>query len=442
MADQFIQVPPQSTGLKLDTSELTVGANTVERERINISDPTTDVGLARVENSTPGASDYGLVTRPILPALPAGSNVIGHVIADSGSTTVVTGNVTAVQATGTNLHVVVDTAPTTAVTNAGLSNLDIALSTRTKPADQQHTIVDSGTLTAVTAITNALPAGTNVLGHVIADTGSTTAVTGNVTAVQATGSNLHVAVDSAPTTAVTNAGLTNLDVALSTRTKPADQQHTIVDSGTLTAVTAITNALPAGSNVIGHVIADSGSTTAVTGNVTVTQATGTNLHAVIDSGSTTAVTGNVTVVQPTGTNLHAVLDSGTTTVTQATGSNLHVVVDTAPTTAVTGTFWQAVQPVSGSLAVSDPAEGLIASTAPNTAIRVAGSDPNLNLRGVSVDLQGQVILSPASGLNDLLYQIILELRANRMALLTLATGGGAVNYSDFATDNFQDQITN
>ena len=40
----------------------------------------------------------------------------------------------------------------------------------------------SGTLTAVTAITNALPAGTNVIGHVIADTGSTTAVTGTVTA--------------------------------------------------------------------------------------------------------------------------------------------------------------------------------------------------------------------------------------------------------------------
>lgn len=48
--------------------------------------------------------------------LHAGTNVIGHVIADTGSTTAVTGNVTAVQGTGSNLHVVVDTAPTTAVT--------------------------------------------------------------------------------------------------------------------------------------------------------------------------------------------------------------------------------------------------------------------------------------------------------------------------------------
>ena len=33
---------------------------------------------------------------------------------------------------------------------ASLANLDVALSTRTKPADQQHAILDSGTLTAIT----------------------------------------------------------------------------------------------------------------------------------------------------------------------------------------------------------------------------------------------------------------------------------------------------
>ena len=70
---------------------------------------------------------------------------------------------------------------TVAVTNA---NLDVALSTRTKPADQQHAIIDSGSC----------------------------AVTGTV-------------------------GVTNLDVALSTRTKPADQQHVIIDSSAAVAVT-------------------------------------------------------------------------------------------------------------------------------------------------------------------------------------------------------------
>jgi hypothetical protein len=103
----------------------------------------------------------------------ASASVIGHVIADTGSTTAVTGNVTVVQPTGSNLHVVVDTAPTTPVTIASLPNepnLDVALSTRLKPGDTLTGVTTLGT------ITNPLPTGTNVLGHIITDTGSTTAV--------------------------------------------------------------------------------------------------------------------------------------------------------------------------------------------------------------------------------------------------------------------------
>lgn len=112
---------------------------------------------------------------------------------------------------------------------------------------------DAGTLRVTLASNStgqvALATGSNVIGHVISDTGSTTAVT------QATGTNLH----------------------------------TVVDSGTITSVTSITNALPTGANVIGHVIVDTGSTTAVT------QATGTNLHTVIDSGVITSITNSITV---------------------------------------------------------------------------------------------------------------------------------------------------
>jgi hypothetical protein len=85
--------------------------------------------------------------------LPAGTNVIGHVIADSGSTTAVTGTVavtgtffqatqpvsgtvTATQATGTNLHVVVDsgsittsggTSSTATITRVATSNVSTTL---------------------------------------------------------------------------------------------------------------------------------------------------------------------------------------------------------------------------------------------------------------------------------------------------------------------------
>ena len=40
MSDQTYQPAAAGTGPKFDLSELTVGANTVERQRINLADPT------------------------------------------------------------------------------------------------------------------------------------------------------------------------------------------------------------------------------------------------------------------------------------------------------------------------------------------------------------------------------------------------------------------
>lgn len=107
---------------------------------------TGDVNLKQVNGGTTTAFGSGVTgtqtQRVVLAtdvALPAGTNVIGHVIADTGSTTAVTGNVTVVQPTGTNLHVVLDTTSTTAVTQATGTNL--------------HTVLDSGTLTTLTTLT-------------------------------------------------------------------------------------------------------------------------------------------------------------------------------------------------------------------------------------------------------------------------------------------------
>ena len=64
MADQVVQLPTDgtNTGRKVDVSELTVGANTVERQRMNIGDPTNATSLAAVK----AASTAVALTDPAL----------------------------------------------------------------------------------------------------------------------------------------------------------------------------------------------------------------------------------------------------------------------------------------------------------------------------------------------------------------------------------------
>src|SRR4051794_18707750 len=60
----IVQVAPDSTGKKVDTSELTVSAQTVERQRIVVADDTAAAGVGKVQNVQPGSGDYGLTVRP------------------------------------------------------------------------------------------------------------------------------------------------------------------------------------------------------------------------------------------------------------------------------------------------------------------------------------------------------------------------------------------
>lgn len=223
------------------------------------------VGKVGIDQTTPGTTNGVQVNA----ALPAGSNVIGHVIADTGSTTAVTGTVTANATLSAETTKVIGTVNLSAaqtlanVTTLGTvtnvvhvddnsgsltvdnSNLDAALSTLAKSSEMTtqtaaiNTLLKpANTLAAVTTlgtITNALPTGSNVIGHIIADTGSTTAVTGNVTVTQGTSTNLKA------------------DVTIAAA-------QTLATVTTVGAVTAITNALPAGTNGIGKLTANSGVT--------------------------------------------------------------------------------------------------------------------------------------------------------------------------------------
>lgn len=196
-----------------------------------------------------------------------------------------------------------------------------------------------------------------------------TDASGALITVPATGSVQHVIVDSSalPTGAATQTTLATVSTTLGsilldltngtqitqiTGTVPlptgaatsANQSTEIASLASIDGKTpALGQALAAASVPVVLTAAQLTTLTPLT-SVTVTQATGTNLHAVIDNfPATQPISGSVTVTQATGTNLHAVIDSGavtvsgtvaatqsgtwTNTVTQATGTNLHTVVD-------------------------------------------------------------------------------------------------------------------
>jgi hypothetical protein len=64
MADSFIQVRPDSTGKKVDTEELTVGANVVQRQRVEIAGSDA-AELAVVKNAPQIETAYGIGVRNI-----------------------------------------------------------------------------------------------------------------------------------------------------------------------------------------------------------------------------------------------------------------------------------------------------------------------------------------------------------------------------------------
>ena len=254
------------------------GINTVTP---SVGNGTSDTGTLRVaiaSNNTAFAVTTGGLTDTQLRATPvpvSGTVTTGGLtdtqlrasaVPVSLTSTTVTGNVTVVQPTGTNLH----------------------------------TVVDSG--------------------HVIIDSGSTTAVTGNVTVVQGTATSLNAAVVGTGTAGTAAGGvltvqgvasMTKLLVTPDSVALPANQSVNVSQINAVTPlmgngttgtgsqrVTIASDNTPfhiindASSAVIGHVITDTSSTTAVT------QATAANLNAaVVGTGTAGSAAGGVLTIQ-------------------------------------------------------------------------------------------------------------------------------------------------
>ena len=66
MSNSSVQLAPDGAGKRVDTSELLVGTNLVQRQRVVIGDDASSGDLAKVSASDPAPSDPGLVVRDVL----------------------------------------------------------------------------------------------------------------------------------------------------------------------------------------------------------------------------------------------------------------------------------------------------------------------------------------------------------------------------------------
>lgn len=190
--------------------------------------------------------------------------------------------------------------------------------------------------------------------------------------------------------------------------------------GTVTALTAITNALPAGTNVIGHVITDTGSTTAVTGNVTVVQATAASLNATVvgtgtfvvqaaQSGTWTIQPGNTANTTPwlmTGSGTAGTAAAGVLTV-QGIASMTPLLVTPAANSAVN------VAQLGGTNLVTGGVNGTVA-VGGNVATNVAiGTNPvNLGAQAISAENAAVTATRLAQLVTDLVGKLIVLPYAN------------------------------
>lgn len=235
MADTAIEITAGS-GTNVDTR--TEGTNGNHRQVIVIGDPATNAGVAPVDATN------GLAVH-IIPALPAGTNAIGKLAANSG---VDIGDV----------DVASCALPTGAATSA-------------KQLADGHNVTCSGTVTAnlsatdnavldaiAASVASATPAGTAIIGkvgidqvtananEVVVKTGSTTAVTSGTAA----NCKVEATIAAAQTVAVTNAGTFATQATLQTGSAAIGKlaANSGVDIGDVD-VTSIA----AGSNLIGNV---------------------------------------------------------------------------------------------------------------------------------------------------------------------------------------------
>lgn len=206
-------------------------------------------------------------------------------------------------------------------------------------------------------------------------------------------------------------GTIQVVLALSTSTAAAAQQQPI--TGVITAVTAITNALPAGTNVIGHIISDSGSVVTATLNAETTKVIGVVRNAdgvgnLFTSNSTTpaahfAQDANITSILGTAPTTVGKLDvkgaDGDIFVRQATAANLNATVVGTGTFAVqaAATLNAETTKVIGVVRNSDGAGNLWTSNSTTPAAHFAQDSNLTSILGTAPTTAGFIDIKGADG---------------------------------------------
>jgi hypothetical protein len=449
--DGVTSIGASGSSLNVDVTSSALATNACQETGGNLA-----AILSKLNSSIAVTGTFWQATQPVSAAslpLPTGAATSANQTNASQKTQIVDGSGNVIASTGNALNVSVGSIvlPTGAATaalqtsgNTLLSTINTTLGSPfqaggsigntafgisgTLPAFTSTPTFNLGTLNGAATAANQATEITD-LATIASNTtnAGTPVVSGSVTVTQATGTNLHTVVDSSalPTGAATSSLQTTGNTSLST---------IVTNTGNIPAQG---QALAAGSLPVVLPAAQITTLTPPT-SVTVTQATGTNLHTAVDSSalptgaSTSALqtTGNtslssidgktpslgqalsaasVPVVLPAA-QITTLTPPTSVTVTQGTGSNLHVTVDSAPTTAVTGTFWQATQPVSGTFwqatqpvsAASLPLPTGASTSAKQPALGTAGSASSdvLTVQGIAsmtaLKVDGSAVTQPVS----------------------------------------------
>jgi hypothetical protein len=215
----------------------------------------------------------------------------GTVTANAG-----TGNFTVTQATGTNLHVVVDSAPSTAVTNAGTFAVQAAQSgtwtstvTQATAANLNATVVGSGNFTVTQGTASNLLAKVDIVGNAGAVLDAvTTAATTPANALATLVGN----VTTAPSLTTGQSVIAQCDYVGSTFVKPYRRSQTVAKS-TAIAVTTATTVLAAQAagifaDIATLIITAAGITTSVATTATLSDGTASYVFNFIPGTATTA----------------------------------------------------------------------------------------------------------------------------------------------------------